>query len=187
MRLTRRQRWLVVVLIAVALAPYCVVFLRPTAPKKVFASQCMGRLRTLGRLAILYADDHQQSFPVAEGAHPRAHESFQVLIDALPAGEPFDTITLVCPGSTEVQAVPGSDGRVHLTEMNVSYAWRAKPLKATGSHGSKIVLACEKTLEHRHAYGVNVLYIDGAVKFFLPAELGEGGLDGFIARNELSK
>jgi hypothetical protein len=191
MPMTRRRKWLVIVLIAVALAT-CYVFLRPAeygVRRMIYRSQCMGNLRTLGQFVCLYADNHQQWLPVAEGGSSRAHESLQVLIDAVSADETFDPEILVCPGSRETKAEPGSDGRVRLTEKNVSYAWRAKPLRATGTGRSRTVLACEKTFENHAGSvpGINVLYIDGAVKFVSKEDLGADGVDGFIARNELSK
>lgn len=150
----------------------------------------MGNLTNLGRLAMFYAEDHQQRFPIAEGAQPRAHESLQKLVYTMPTGGEGHTDmskVFVCPGSAEAQAERGIDGLFHLTEKNVSYAWRARPLRMGEPGEDKIVLACDKSLEHHNGTGACVLYSDCRVKFVPAAELGEGGLDGFITRNELSR
>ncbi|HAK95342.1 MAG TPA: hypothetical protein DCM87_10145 [Planctomycetes bacterium] len=148
---------------------------------------CENRLRSMVQWALLYADDHAGWFPVAEGENPAAHESLQLLVDAF--GDECDPEIFVCPASGDVPAVRGVDGKLRLAAGNVSYAWRAKPLRVTETGGGTVVIACDKTLHPQElgGAGVHVAYSGGRVKFLTADELGEGGLDGFLARHELTR
>ena len=73
---------LVVILIISVLASFIVpaVF---QGRDRVFRTQCMNRLRTLGQMSMIYADDHKQWFPVAGTDEPKAYESLQLLADEI--------------------------------------------------------------------------------------------------------
>lgn len=157
---------------------------RPLRPSWTL-TRCMGRLRSIAMLALQYVDDHAGWLPVAEGENPAAHESLQLLADEFV--DEYDSKIFVCPVTDDTPAVRGADGKVRLAAGNVSYAWRAKPLSLRG--GGKVIIACDKVM-HRHQgglAGINVLYGEGAVKFFKAEELGEGGLDGFLTRHDLTR
>ena len=153
-------------------------------PPPARTTACRCHLRGLGTLASFYAEEHGGNLPMAAGESPRAHVSLQVLVDAFP--DACDGDMFVCPFSDETPAVPGSDGSFQLTEKNVSYAWRAR-LFDLSKASADTVIACDKRLHPGEKETVNVLFANCVVKRPSRADLGEGGLDGFIARNELSK
>ena len=162
---------LVVILIISVLASFIVpaVF---QGRDRVFRTQCMNRLRTLGQMSMIYADDHKQWFPVAGTDEPKAYESLQLLADAMKAAR--NPEGFICPASND-SPVEGwnedSDDPFILTEDNVSYAWRNKKLKATGGGSSKTSLGADSSIriegvtEENHADGMNMLYTDSSVKF----------------------
>ncbi len=193
---------LVVILIISVLATFLVpaVF---NVRKKVFRSQCMNRLRSIGQMSILYADDNKQWFPVANGEEPKAYESLQLLVNTM--RDARDPEMYVCPASN-TQPVEGwneeSDEPFLLTEENVSYAWRNKKLRATGTSGSKTALGCDNGIAlpdqdedqgGNHEDGINMLYIDGAIKFLTLADLKSmkgyenSDMNEFLAAKNLGK
>ncbi len=191
---------LVVILIISVLASFLVpaVF---KVRKKVYRTQCMNRLRSIGQMAMLYADDNKQWFPVAATDEPRAHESMQLIIDTMKDAR--DPEMYICPASID-EPVEGwnedSDDPFILTEDNVSYAWRNKKLRSTGGSGSKTALGCDNSIAtseeipENHDDGLNMLYIDNSVKYLtLTGELKDmkgfenQDLDEFLAHKQLGK
>ncbi len=156
------------------------------ARRRVKRAQCVSGLRSLGMLALVYANDHKGWLPVAKGGNPRAHQSLQLLVEHFKeAGDPS---LYICPGSKQVPAECDDTGEKHfvLTEENVSYAWRAKRLN-TGASSARTLLACDKSLDNHNGDGVHVLYCDGSVRWMTKEELGEGGLEVFLKKHHLSR
>ncbi|HAK94209.1 MAG TPA: hypothetical protein DCM87_04200 [Planctomycetes bacterium] len=191
---------LVVILIISVLASFLVpaVF---KAKDKLYRTQCMNRLRSIGQMAMLYADDNKQWFPVAATDEPRAHESLQLIVNTMKDAR--DPDMYICPASNDAP-VEGwnedSEEPFILDEDSVSYAWRNKKLRSSGGAGSKTCLGADNSIaisdeiNENHQDGINMLYIDGAVKFLtISADLKDmkgfenQDLDEFLAHKQLGK
>lgn len=129
---------------------------------------CSGRLKALYTAALDYSLTSNY-FPTASGKNPRAHESFNLLLQSF-AGEELKPETFVCPAGEAVPAKVDEDGRFVLNAKNVGYAWLAKRTKKTGR---TVPLACckyyhgyeDKEGKHTgHVGRIVVVYTDGVVK-----------------------
>ena len=165
--------------------------------KRVKRVQCMNRIRSIGQLAVAYADDNRGFLPVASGEEPRAYESFQLLVnDMVDARDPK---LYVCPASQDIEAeAPADGGPFELTEENVSYAWRNRRLRTSGGVRGKTPIGCDNSIadpnegiEENHDDGMNVLYLDTSVEWLPLKDLkkdqtySEGGLEEWLAQHKL--
>ena len=163
------------------------LFIPPSLSKQRSRAKCMGRLRILGQLCLVYAEA-MQYFPIAREDPPAACESLQLLVNAMKDAR--DPMLYVCPGSgakpvTRSEREREEDESFTLTKANVSYAWRTKLLRATGTR--PVVLACDASLDNHGGEGVCVLYSDGRVSWVSRDELGAGGLEAFFRKHSLGK
>ena len=189
---------LVVILIISVLAGFLVPVVSE-ARRRVWCARCLNNLRNIGQLAVAYAEDNRGFIPVASGGDPRAYQSFQLLVNEMLNAR--DPELYVCPVSKDSEAQPPYDGAVfELTEDNVSYAWRNKPLRVRGSAYSKTPLGCDDSIadpregiEENHLGGMNVLYLDTSVRWVSLRELNgdaafaEEGLRGWLAEHNLGR
>lgn len=151
-------------------------------------ARCFFRLQDLREQAIRYAQEHEGWFPVAEGKNMRAHDSFQLLMEAM--GRTVHPDCFVCPSSDQMFAQEDGNGRFILTEQNISYAWRAKPFNMEDIQ-DKVVIACDKYCNHQwrqsKVLGINIIYSDGSCQFIKEDDLGPGGVDAFLKKHDLTR
>jgi len=187
---------LVVILIISVLAGFLVpaVF---QGRKKVKRIQCVNRLRSIGQLAVGYADDNRGFLPVKRVEDPKAYESFQILVDEVKEARNPDLY--ICPASSDMPAeVDKETGKFELDDTSVSYAWRNRPLRTSGGAGPNTPIGCDNSIadpaegiEENHDDGINMLYLSSAVKWIKLTELKkesayeEGGLEEYLAEKHL--
>lgn len=185
--MTNNKRHLrLLLLLAILLAILIYINVKPDLPydhSRISRMHCTGRLCNIGKCMLLYADDHMRNFPISEKPGARAHDTFQMLVDAMP-----DEITpemFICPGAKDVPAKCDENGMFKLKPENVSYAVRKAPLKIGIS--TRTILACDKSLDnHEGRAGINVMNVEAGVRWMTIQELeAEGGLDAFLAKHHL--
>ena len=115
---------LVELLVVIAIIATLAGLLVPTimiAQERTQRTTCLSNLKQIGQLAMIYANDHKDVFPLAPGSQPRAYESLQLLVDE---GLAFNPGLFVCPASNDdVEALMDEDGAFQLGEQTNSYAW----------------------------------------------------------------
>jgi len=151
-----------------------------------FSVRCQVNLKQLYSFSLLYSDKVGGGFhPLAPGNAPRAHESFQLLVDFMPD---IDPNLFTCPHGDAVPAERDSkSGKVVLAAENVSYAWTRTPVS---SQTPAAVLCSDKYVDGHvdangvmhggHKGGFNVLCSDGSVSFVVES-------DAMITEDKLPK
>lgn len=187
---------LVVILIISVLAG----FLVPTVMsgrQRVRRVQCTNRLANLGKMALLYADDHRSWFPVADVDDPQAYESFQIMVDTMEGAQNPELYQ--CPASNDQAPKEDKNADIpfQLGARNVSYAWRNEPLKTGKSSRSLLgadnsIADKKEGIEENHEGGMNAMKVDASVKWLNvkpemedDQDYQDGGLEGFFAANKL--
>ncbi len=123
---------------------------------------CLNNLKELGKLAILYSDDHKSLFPKARGKSPPSYQSLQLLVDEFRGLKPE---LFVCAASANTPAEVDENGRFTLDEKSTSYAWIGQRMKSTAP--PKWALgAC---LNHLDEGGINVVHVGMNVEW-VPAD-----------------
>ena len=162
---------LVVIMIIGTLASLIVPVVR-SAYERIYRAECQHQLGQVGKLAFLYAEDHHGRLPVAtDVAEPRAHESLQLMIDAMEEARRPELY--VCPASTQEPAVRDRrTGRLELNENSVSYAWRREATDIRRA-SSDLIVACDRGVAdgsaefaEYHRGGMNLLEPDGSVHWW---------------------
>lgn len=189
---------LVVILIISVLAAFLVPAVN-MGRRRIRRAQCVNNLRSIGQLAMAYADDHKGFFPVKRGVEdPRAYESLNLLVAFFEGAQEPEMYQ--CPDSSDIPPEFDEDQNppFELQEENLSYAWRNKALKTGKS--ARIMLGCdnsiaieEEGLNENHDDGINYLRADGSVKWYsLKTDLMEenqdyqdGGMAGFLEAQQL--
>ena len=180
-RNSRRGFTLVELLVVILIISVLAAFVGPAVfqgRKRMLRIQCTNNLRQIGQLASGFADDNKGWMPVAPGEEPRAYESFQILVDKVP--EARVPQMFVCPASQRMEAPFDAENEESfiLGPENVSYAWRARPLRSTGGGRTQTYLGCDNSIaipalniEENHDDGIVTLHLDISVGFVTLSEL----------------
>ena len=114
-------------------------------------------------------------YPLAPGNAPRAHESFQLLVDFMPG---IDPKLFTCHGGDAVPAErDAKSGKLVLTAENIGYAWTTKPVS---NQTPDAVLCSDKyddghvdakgVMHGGHNGGFNILRSVGSVSFVVESD-----------------
>lgn len=122
------------------------------AERRLHRAVCLNRLKQLSQLAMVYAQDRKNVYPLAAGPQPASHASLQKLADSIGR---IDPKLFVCPASPQSPAVRDERGRLTLTPETSSYAWIGQKTKLT-SPGNWALAACT---HHADDGGFNVVYV----------------------------
>lgn len=141
-------------------------------------ASCKSNLVFLARSVYFYAEASDGHLPVADGDHPAAHESANVLVDFFGSGTSLPPKLFVCPASAEGPAAMDENGKYQLDESTCSYAWTRHRGPLASSEvipvASDKVFLTEKggwwSRGRGHVGGVNIVYSDGSVDFVFMEE-----------------
>ena len=175
-------------LVSIAIVALVAAFLWPTLYWTTGCGhvvQCQSHLKQVYTYSVLYSNKVGGGlYPLAPGNAPRAHESFQILVDFMPD---IDPKLFTCPAGDAVPALRDSKSdKLVLTSENVDYAWTAKPVS---NQSPAAVLCSDKYADgHADAGGIhsghkgnlNVLRSDGSVSFVVVS-------DAMITEDKLPK
>lgn len=181
---------LVELLVVIAIIATLAGLLVPTimgARTRADRTVCLNNLKELGKLAMLYSDDHKSLFPVASGTSPAAYLSLQKIVDESIGLSPD---LFVCPSSpTDIGAEKDEDDNFVLDEDSCSYAWIGQRMKSTappnwalGSDNS--IRDQSKDIMENHDKGMNVVYVGMNAEWIPTSDVPESGLPKRLVDNE---
>jgi prepilin-type N-terminal cleavage/methylation domain-containing protein len=187
---------LVVIMIISSLAGILIPALG-AARRYMYRVQCQHALSQIGKLAVVYADEHRGFLPFARDVEQRrAHESFQALVNAMPDARRPDLF--VCPASQQESAVftDRKRGTFALSADTVSYTWRKERTRLTDGSETMIV-SCDKRIAdgsaqfpENHRGGMNVLLPDCSARWLTLEDLeieSPADFETFLEQNELTE
>ena len=137
---------------------------------------CLGNLKQIAQLAMVYAQDHDNVYPTASGTRPAAYRSLQILLGSTTYLKPD---LFICPSSRDLRAMPDEDGGFILGENSSSYAWVGSETKLTAP--GDLALASDdsirdwaKGIHENHDGGINVVYVGTDAEWVPTDMLPEG-------------